>query len=71
MELDPDSIMTGDEVSDLTNRQLAIQAQDCSIFAEIDPNQKEDIIVTLKSNNNVVGYMGDGINDALPFNVPM
>lgn len=62
--LDPTAMMTGDEVARLTNRQLAIRAQDCHIFAEIDPNQKEDIIVALKSTGHVVGFMGDGINDA-------
>jgi Mg2+-importing ATPase len=35
-----------------------------NIFAEIEPNQKERIIVALKKAGNVVGYMGDGINDA-------
>ena len=35
-----------------------------SIFAEIDPNQKERIILSLLKAGLVVGYMGDGINDA-------
>ena len=35
-----------------------------NIFAEIEPNQKERIILALKKSGNVVGYMGDGINDA-------
>jgi Mg2+-importing ATPase len=34
------------------------------VFAEIEPNQKERIIIALKKAGNVVGYMGDGINDA-------
>ena len=34
------------------------------IFAEIEPNQKERIILALRKAGNVVGYMGDGINDA-------
>ena len=34
------------------------------IFAEVEPNQKERIILALKKAGNVVGYMGDGINDA-------
>jgi Mg2+-importing ATPase len=41
------------------------QADEIDIFAEIEPNQKERIILTLRrSQKNVVGYMGDGINDA-------
>jgi Mg2+-importing ATPase len=34
------------------------------VFAEVEPNQKERIILALKKSGNVVGYMGDGINDA-------
>jgi Mg2+-importing ATPase len=34
------------------------------IFAEVEPNQKERIILALKKVGKVVGYMGDGINDA-------
>jgi Mg2+-importing ATPase len=39
-------------------------ARDTTIFAEVDPNQKERIILALKKPGHVVGYMGDGINDA-------
>ena len=35
-----------------------------TLFAEVDPNQKERIILALKKTGHVVGYMGDGINDA-------
>ena len=35
-----------------------------NLFTEVDPNQKERIILALKKKNHVVGYMGDGINDA-------
>jgi P-type Mg2+ transporter len=35
-----------------------------NVFAEVEPNQKERIILALKKTGNVVGYMGDGINDA-------
>jgi Mg2+-importing ATPase len=34
------------------------------VFAEVEPNQKESIILALKQSGHVVGYMGDGINDA-------
>jgi len=44
----------------------ALQKQVCTVevFAEIEPNQKERIIIALRKAGNVVGYMGDGINDA-------
>ncbi len=34
------------------------------VFAEVEPNQKERIILALTKAGNMVGYMGDGINDA-------
>ncbi|MHB9094188.1 MAG: HAD-IC family P-type ATPase, partial [Eubacteriales bacterium] len=37
---------------------------DAAIFAEIEPNQKERIIIALRKSGNVTGYIGDGINDA-------
>ena len=35
-----------------------------SIFARLSPSQKEEIITTLRENGHVVGFLGDGINDA-------
>jgi len=43
---------------------LLRQAADVDFFAEVEPNQKERIILALKKAGNVVGYLGDGINDA-------
>ncbi len=40
------------------------QAMHTDIFAEVEPNQKDRIILSLKKSGNVVGFMGDGINDA-------
>ena len=49
----------------MSNEALIKQADEVDIFAEIEPNQKERIILALRqSEKNVVGYMGDGINDA-------
>ena len=49
----------------MSNDALIKQADEVDIFAEIEPNQKESIILALRqSRKNVVGYMGDGINDA-------
>jgi len=43
---------------------LVQRANEVSLFAEIEPNQKQRIIIALKKAGNVVGYIGDGINDA-------
>ncbi|HEY5561103.1 MAG TPA: magnesium-translocating P-type ATPase [Clostridiaceae bacterium] len=57
-------ILTGPELHEMAEDILAKKVSDISIFAEIEPNQKEQIILALKKAGHVVGYMGDGINDA-------
>jgi Mg2+-importing ATPase len=57
-------VLTGDEVDDLRDEALWHAVEATTIFAEVDPNQKERIILALKKRGHVVGYMGDGINDA-------
>lgn len=57
-------IVTGSEVRSLNDSALRQRAQDADIFAEVEPNQKEQIILALKRSGHVVGYLGDGINDA-------
>lgn len=58
------SILTGKKLDKLRDAALWHAAERTSIFAEVDPNQKERIILALKKTGHVVGYMGDGINDA-------
>lgn len=57
-------ILTGAELNALTDEALWQRADRTTIFAEVDPGQKERIILALKKTGHVVGYMGDGINDA-------
>ncbi|MEA5598819.1 magnesium-translocating P-type ATPase [Rivularia sp. UHCC 0363] len=56
--------LTGSELERLSDEALMYQVQHTNVFAEIEPNQKERIIIALKKAGNVVGYLGDGINDA-------
>jgi Mg2+-importing ATPase len=58
------SVLTGAQLNTLQDEALWYRAEGTTIFAEIDPNQKERIIHALQRRNHVVGYMGDGINDA-------
>jgi Mg2+-importing ATPase len=58
------TIMTGSDLSHLSDSALMKKVGGVDVFAEIEPNQKERIILALKKAGNVVGYMGDGINDA-------
>jgi len=58
-------VLTGPDLHHMSNEALMRQADEIDIFAEIEPNQKEQIILALRhSRKNVVGYLGDGINDA-------
>ncbi len=62
--LSTERILTGSDLLQISDLALVKQANEVSIFAEIEPNQKQRIVAALKKSNNVVGYMGDGINDA-------
>jgi Mg2+-importing ATPase len=57
-------VVTGAELDDLRDEALWHAVEETTIFAGVDPNQKERIILALKKRGHVVGYMGDGINDA-------
>lgn len=56
-------ILTGTDLRGISDSALVQKVTSVNIFAEIEPNQKERIILSLKKAGNVVGYMGDGIND--------
>ena len=57
-------ILTGLQIRNMSDRALFKQGPVTNIFAEVEPNQKERIILFLQKSGNVVGFMGDGINDA-------
>jgi Mg2+-importing ATPase len=61
--VDPE-ILTGPEARQMSDEALMLLAPDVDVFAEVEPNQKERFILALKKTRNVVGYLGDGINDA-------
>jgi Mg2+-importing ATPase len=62
--LKTDRIVTGDEADTMDDGALAYQAEHGAIFARVSPEQKNRVILALKSRGHVVGYIGDGINDA-------
>jgi Mg2+-importing ATPase len=57
-------ILAGSDLRVLSDEALLGQVNEVDVFAEVEPNQKERIILALKKAGNVVGYLGDGINDA-------
>jgi Mg2+-importing ATPase len=57
-------IVLGSEISEMHDDALAGIVEEANVFARVTPAQKDRIITLLKSNGHVVGFMGDGINDA-------
>jgi Mg2+-importing ATPase len=64
MGLSGNKIISGPELHQLSDAALLRRVDKIDVFAEIEPNQKERIIIAMRKAGNVVGYMGDGINDA-------
>jgi P-type Mg2+ transporter len=64
MGLSDTKIISGTEIRQMSDAALLSHVGSTDVFAEIEPNQKERIIIAMRKAGNVVGYMGDGINDA-------
>lgn len=62
--LDPQSLLTGEEIAGLKDEALWHRAERTDLFVEVDPQQKERIVRALQHTGHAVGYIGDGINDA-------
>jgi len=62
--LEVTGVLTGAEINNLRDEALWQAVEGTNLFVEVDPNQKERIILALQKRGHVVGYMGDGINDA-------
>lgn len=57
------NILTGPDIRGMSDQALMHKVAGVDLFAEVEPNQKERIVIALKKAGFVVGYMGDGIND--------
>lgn len=62
--LNVERIVLGDELERMTDAALGHVAEQTTVFARVSPVQKNRVIQALKQRGHVVGYMGDGINDA-------
>jgi Mg2+-importing ATPase len=58
------ALLTGSDLRLMSDEALLNRVNEVNVFAEVEPNQKERIILALRKAGNVVGYGGDGINDA-------
>src|SRR6516165_5683882 len=61
---DTEDFVTGTEVEQLTNGELAVRVRTATVFARIMPEQKLRIVNALKANGEIVAMTGDGVNDA-------
>lgn len=64
LDINVKGVLLGYQIDALTDDALRVVVEKTTIFARFSPDEKNRIIHALKSNNHVVGYMGDGINDA-------
>jgi Mg2+-importing ATPase len=62
--IDVHRVLTGKDLDELHDEALWRAAETTDLFVEVDPNQKERIILSLKKMGHVVGFLGDGVNDA-------
>jgi Mg2+-importing ATPase len=62
--LDGTSIVLGDHLDDMNDAALQHVAEQTKVFARVSPAQKNRILLALKARGHVVGFLGDGINDA-------
>ncbi|WP_300627182.1 magnesium-translocating P-type ATPase [Pseudomonas sp.] len=62
--LEQQGLLMGNDIEDMTDAELAQAVETTNVFAKLTPSHKERIVRLLKANGHVVGFMGDGINDA-------
>ncbi|HEV2524489.1 MAG TPA: HAD-IC family P-type ATPase, partial [Gammaproteobacteria bacterium] len=62
--INPEHILLGNDIEQMSEQELAAIAENTMVFARVSPSQKQRIISALRSRGHVVGYIGDGINDA-------
>ncbi len=56
--------LSGPQIDAMADAELSVAVESTTIFAKLTPFHKERVIATLRANGHVVGFMGDGINDA-------
>lgn len=66
LELPVAGVLTGAQLSAMDDQALAAAVEETTLFCRVTPAQKNRIILALKHRRHVVGYLGDGINDAPP-----
>jgi Mg2+-importing ATPase len=62
--LNSEDILLGSDIDKMSDDKLAISIEKVDVFARLNPLQKERVVKAYRKNGHVVGYMGDGVNDA-------
>ena len=62
--IEPRAVMTGQAIKDLSPEALAVQVRDVDLYARLSPDQKVLVVDALRKAGKIVGFMGDGVNDA-------
>lgn len=57
-------VLTGKEIDSIDDSALSFKVESTNLFCRMNPSQKNRIILALKHRGHVVGYLGDGVNDA-------
>ena len=63
LNMDTSHVMTGRELENLSDNDSQTAIEYTTVFAELSPKQKKEIVSILQSNGHTVGFMGDGMND--------
>ena len=61
--IDTTAVLTGEALDQLTDNELPVCVERCTVFAELSPKQKMRIVQVLQDNGHTVGFLGDGMND--------
>jgi len=62
--IDADMLVLGSEIDNMSDSELAEIAERCHVFSKLTPANKERLVKAMQAKNHVVGFLGDGINDA-------
>ena len=64
LKIQVDDLLMGKDIAQMDDHALQARVESTNVFCRVNPAQKERVIRALKARNHVVGYLGDGINDA-------
>lgn len=67
--LNGDNILLGEDIDKMSDSELSKKLEVVDVYARMNPLQKERVVSLFRKNGHVVGYMGDGVNDAPSLNV--